>query len=622
MPGMFGVIGCIPSCWDTLLKEFSTIWGEVEACKVDTGAVGGHAFGGAKAVYKLVEGPVFAIDGEASLYSRAGSQAAGVSAPIFHIGPDGLVLSEDCAGNVAVLDPISGSLSLGAAVSGSFPLYYAQVRRGLLFSSLLRPLTKAMACIAKIEPDMVGVIQKLRRGSHFFGNRTFVSGVCRLLPGQVLCFRPDIGQVTIKETSDFGAGGYDNRTQGLNNAADICWEVLLAAVKRSVGGGRTALMMSGGWDSRVLLAAYRAVLGIDNVLCYGHGDPASRELRIARDICEKTGVRFRLESMEEAIDPSTFDSVFARTESLISPEWQHAGRVLAGMGIKGVSAGVYGAVLGGQQGFDYLERGYRKIPVVLNELASRALRKDGHSIRDFEALKSAFSVRELGKPWYMLQDAWEAVPSVQESINADLDRDFRRLKARNIIHQDQLLEVFLVETRQSQYEIDQMLSCRAFVNISIPYGDHGLLRLAGSIPWAVKYNRTLMQRMLKRHAADLLDFPLSATLVPARASIGVQTVSRLIRHIDEQSRWRLHHATSGIIPYPRYGWWWYEFLKDGSLMHALVDDLRSEFWDRRALHARIIEQTRLGVRFDPRSTTANVFSHILRISTVDRLLRE
>lgn len=83
----------------------------------------------------------------------------------------------------------------------------------------------------------------------------------------------------------------------------------------------------------------------------------------------------------------------------------------------------------------------------------------------------------------------------------------------------------------------------------------------------------------------------------------------------------LYHATSHVVPYPRNGWWWYEFLSDGSLMHALVDDLRGDFWDRGAIHARISEHTGIGARLASQSTTADVVSHILRISTVDRLLR-
>lgn len=622
MPGMFGAVGCTPSCWDTLLTEFSTIWGEVEACQMTMGAVGGHAFGGTQALHELPGGLAFVIDGEASVYPLAGKQARDLGAPLFRIGRYGLRLAEDCAGNVAVLDSASGSLFLAAAVSGSFPLYYAEVPGGVLFSSLLRPLIRAMACIVAVEPDMVGVVQWLRRGCYFLGNRTFYSGAQRLLPGQVLRFQPEVGSIAVEETSDICAGGYDSRVQALDDAADVCWEGLVEAARRSAAQQqRMALMMSAGWDSRVLLAALRAAFGSEKVLCYSHGDLASRELHLVRRICEETTVRFRLESPEAAYDLGAFDEAFPRVESLVFPEWQHAGRVLADMGIRSVSAGIYGEIIGGDQGPDDLERGYRKIPVLVKELAVGTVYGGRHQGLDVGRLRSAFFVRRLSKPWYLLPSAWEAMPPACEGINADLESDLRRLTARGIEYQDQLLEAFSLQSRQTQYTIGQLLSCRASVDISTPFGDHRLLRLASRIPWTVKYRRTLMRCILQRHAADLLNLPMAATLVPARFPMAAQEVSRLVRRLDERARWRLHHVTFGVVSYPRYGWWWYEFLKDGSLMHALVDDLRCDFWDRAAIHDRISGQTGTGARLDARSPTADVLGHVLRISTVDRLLR-
>lgn len=623
MPGIFGAVACPPSCWSTLFGRFSAIWGEVDSSEESWGAIGGHAFRPSRAVHKTEGGRAFAVDGQASVYSMAGGHAENSVDSLFRMESGSLVLSEDCAGNVAVLDPSSRSLFLAANVCGSFPLYYFQMPGGVMFSSLLRPLVEAMAALSIAgEPDMVGVVQWLRRGCYFFGNRTFYSGVKKLLPGQVLRFGTDTGELMVRETSDVFAGGYEHRARTLNGAADMCWETLIEATGRSLAEHpRNALMMSAGWDSRVLFAAQRAAFGREKVLCYSHGDLASRELDLVRRICAQTGVRFRLESTEGAYDPTDFDATFARVESLVFPHWQRAGRVLSGMGVRDIHAGVYGAIIGGEQGPDSLEAGYRKIPA---SLKARVVGTLGNSHRrglQVDTLRRAFFVHELSRPWYLLQSAWEAMPPAHGSINADIESDLQRLVGRGIENQDQLLEAVLVETIQAQYEIDQVLSCRASTDVSIPYGDHRLLRLASRIPWVLKYHRTLMRRMLRRYAPDLLSFPMSATLVPARAPFAAQQMSRLVRRFLEQNRWRLHHASSGVIPYPRYGWWWFEFLKDGSLMHALVEDLRCDFWDRPAIHARIMENTAMGPRLDFRSSTADVLGHVLRISTVDRMLR-
>jgi asparagine synthetase B (glutamine-hydrolysing) len=622
MPGLFGAIGTPPACWETLCAEFSAIWGEIEFRGSIDGSVGGHSFGPEGAVHALPDGTVFAVDGEAHAYRRARGFADGSGEAVYSTGLVGLLPASTLGGNLVLRDPTSGFWYLAGTPSGSFPLYYTQAASGLLFSSLLRPLVKGARRVARMEPDMVGVTQWLRRGNHLYGDRTLIQSVHRLLPGQVLCYEPRAARLTVLETSDICAGGYDPRTWSLEGIADLCWHNLIAAVERSAqDGGSVALMMSGGWDSRVLFAALREVMGVERMLCWSHGDLRSRESGLVRALCRESGARVRLESNEQAYDSARFDTAFERVESLVFPEWLHAGQALAQMGLGCATAGVYGEVLGGDQGPDDLVNGLKKIPVLARAMLSARARARERRPVDPSVLREIFAVEPLARPWYMEPGAWEALTGVHDAINADLDGDLHRLLARGIEHQDQLLEAFGVESRQSQFTIAQLLSCRVAVDVSVPFGDWELLRLASRIPWAAKYHRSLMRRMLERHARDLLEYPVAAALVPAKTWIAAQEASRLVRRTEERWRWRLHHASRGIVPYPRYGWWWYEFLADGRLIRSLVDDLRADFWDRAAIRQRV--EARVGDHsgLDFRSPTADTLGSILRISTVDRLLR-
>jgi 7-cyano-7-deazaguanine synthase in queuosine biosynthesis len=88
-------------------------------------------------------------------------------------------------------------------------------------------------------------------------------------------------------------------------------------------------MMSGGWDSRTLLAAALAA-NANDLKCYTHGDEDSRELRNVRRLCEMSSVPL----VSNVIDDSTISQelllgTFPRVENAVFPHWHRAGTVLS-----------------------------------------------------------------------------------------------------------------------------------------------------------------------------------------------------------------------------------------------------------------------------------------------------
>src|SRR5690606_31186720 len=133
--------------------------------------------------------------------------------------------------------------------------------------------------------------------------------------------------------------------------ASVAWSRLASAVQASCADERRgAVMMSGGWDSRTLLAAVR-VSCLANTIGYTHGDLDSRELDLAERVTARAGVAWHGEPIDARVfEPAALHSQFQRTESVMFPHWAHSGRVLAQSGNSFVASGVYGEVLGGHYG--------------------------------------------------------------------------------------------------------------------------------------------------------------------------------------------------------------------------------------------------------------------------------
>ncbi|TMA37286.1 MAG: hypothetical protein E6J79_10920 [Deltaproteobacteria bacterium] len=434
MPGIFGGVGCPPHLHEALRADFAAAYGASDAVSVAGGMLGGHAFGSQSALHVAPDGDRFAVDGEPSLYRS--------TLPPYRVRSDALELEPTCKGNVAVVSARSRTWHLATEWTGSFPLYYVVVDGGLLFSSRLRPLAR----IAGASLDLVGILEVLERYSTLAG-RTHFEEIRRLLPGQILRYEPGSGRLSVRETSALWAGDRGEAGDG-GDAVEQAWVALGDSVRRSLGGpGRHAVMMSGGWDSRTLLAAMLEQAGRDPLLAYTHGDLGSREIGLVERICGWAGVELHREPLGEAMyDLDALERGFERTENLMFPHWHRAGAVLAGLGLSSVSAGVYGEVLGGHYGPSMVVGGVRKMAAVAAALVGRSVgSRNGH-----QAARDFLLARRVARPWYLAPAAWAATADAAASLDADLEAALQRLERRGVVTGDELVEAFVTaSTRRS-----------------------------------------------------------------------------------------------------------------------------------------------------------------------------
>lgn len=549
MPGLFGAIGCDPDLREGLRRRFLTSWEDSEIVTFPNGIMGGHAFGNASALHKLDDGTHFVIDGERSIYR--------LETPPFRFSPT-LELASTCKGNVAIVT--NDLCYLATDWSGGFPLYYARVPGGILFCSLLRPIAQTL----RTDLDIVGLRQFLH-ACYTLSGRTFYKGISRLMPGQILTYDPSSNRSSIVETSKAWVG------LQLTSPSES-WNRLMAAISSSFDTHcRNAVMMSGGWDSRTLLAAAETYLGAENLLAYCHGGKDSFERKIAQDVCQMLGIKFHYEPLTPALfDLALLKQGFNCTETVLFPEWHRAALILSSFGIDCVSSGVFGEILGGHYGRTMLYGGAQKIHTFLMQ----ALGRTSSMANIVDALK----IQGLVKPMFVIPEIWGNVEELQDAMNSDIEGSLNRLINRGVQTPDQLVEAFLAEHRGGQYVNSQMLSCRASLDVSAPFADREFFTHASRIPITVKLHNALNRRLLQQYSHDVLRFQTPAAPVRASRPILVQELSRLVRPIFEK-----------MLKLPPMGWWDWEFLRDGVILNTIVDDMEVDLWNKNVIRRRIAD---------------------------------
>ena len=138
----------------------------------------------------------------------------------------------------------------------------------------------------RAEADPGGVLELLAYGYQLAGT-TFFRGIHALLPGSRLVF--ERGRATLERYWRYRYPAETSRAGEDDLAAELAGRLRIAATRQSGGPGRVGMALSGGLDSRIVIAA----LPEPSPLCcaYTMGYPDSLDLLGARGLAERYGVR-------------------------------------------------------------------------------------------------------------------------------------------------------------------------------------------------------------------------------------------------------------------------------------------------------------------------------------------
>ena len=590
MPGLFGGTHQAERALHRVRAAFERVWGPVPWQEGPRGGgVGAHAFAQIP-ISTLEDGSVSVRDGESAIYRS--------SPPSVDDHPVG--------GNVAWLLP-DGAARIETDSAGVFPLYYTSTSAGFLFSTLLRPLARAVG--AEIDP--IGFTEFVRF-AHTFAGRTVFKGIRRLQPGQAVVWTPQHGADLFE-----GSAVWTSRSDEFDTpreAAERLAPMLARAIDRALpSDGVNVLMMSAGWDSRSLLAATRGEDRDFRLTAYSHGDVRSRELRIARKLSAMRSVPWRGAQIGAEIwGLDHLDATFARSENLLFPHWSKASEYYRESGAC-LFSGVLGEVLGGHYGATQVASGLGKAAAL-----ARALRDGGknHGLVGNAELESTLLYPTLPHPWYLRDDVEPEVDELTRGVNEDVVADLERLRRRGIVQDDLLLEAFITEHRGVQYISAQSLASRSFTDVALPFAAPDLFGLAASIPTHLKVHNQINREIGRLLDPSLSRLPLAATLVPASWSLTTQEASRLVRRVYEESRWAISRWSRGLVPRPRLGWLDFDFMGKGDVFADVIHSLQGPMWNLPAMErrARVLSQVSGAGRGHP------LFDQMGKILTVDRMI--
>jgi hypothetical protein len=370
------------------------------------------------------------------------------------------------------------------------------------------------------------------------------------------------------------------------------------------------IMLSAGWDSRLLLAAAVARRRSQRLLTVSHGQPDQFELIMARRLARCAEATHHEVSLgRDALgSASELDVLFARSEALLFPYWRLSADRLRQQGAAFSTCGVLGEVLGGH----YASRGSR-VKRLLHLFKLRAGNESAANGVSIRALMPKPPRRPL---WYLDREYLEDHRvRVGEAYEADIAETLSRYQRRGIPPGDRMVEAFITEHRAIQMVAHQPLAAFAYLDVILPFADRTLTQELTRIPVRDRIQNALSRRILSRYAPEYLRVPLAATGFAASAPIPVEVVGRAGRYAIEAVSSAAVLASGGRFGRRRpFGWMNFDqVLRPTDPIRAIVDSLRTPLINKEAVmsHLDDIDAYRAPIKL------AHVF---LKLVQLDRLV--
>ena len=398
----------------------------------------------------------------------------------------------------ALFPQAAGHPTLAVDPVGLFPLCYA-VRGGtLLFSShqtLLRALLGPDA-----GPDIQAALEFLVAG-HPLGDKTLLEGVCMLPPGTRLVCR-DGGVHLSSYAKPWSASG----PPALASAADLLHERLVHKRDRyaRLSGDPVIGFLSGGWDSRLLVALFAEAGRISHTLTTRQkvrfGGRFVSEERIAAEVAALLHVENRFVAPRYR-DPS---NLHRRSALLDCATWFHDWSFAMAEEVP--------------------EGRFLMLDGLLGDILLRALFLDDELATAQEAGDRSALCRILHRrfvrgfnPYTPGLDAWSAVlrPEILQSFSDRL-RESLEDEICGIDHPEAATLFFLQNrSRRAIAPLPRLVFGRKG-DVHLPFCDPGFVRAALSLPLGARRDGSVYRDLLDRARPGLAAIPSTNEKDPAR----------------------------------------------------------------------------------------------------------
>ena len=474
---------------------------------------------------------------------------------------------------------------------GTEMVYYRRLADRIIISNRL----DNFRLISDPQVDTAALLQFLH-GVYTVGDRTLISETRKTRPLSRLEIDVNTGDIEEHRAGRWSGG--ETREATFEEVADRWQSVLDSAPS-------TVLMLSAGWDSRLLLAANSKRISA----AYTHGDLRSREIRIAFDIARQYVPQVVLRALEES--SYGIDALSERVRQLghaFYPHWYNAAQYFSRLNEDPTSAGLFVEHFSGHYGVNSVGQGKAKLVATIKSMLTPGV-FDRLSREETIAMALRLLDGRLKTPWY-LSTEWLAEQSrFEEETRADIERILVGFYEEGTGGIQEIFERFRLEHAGRQYFALQTKCSIPFNGYHHPFADSRLAQLVFSIPYSKRVNYRLSQAVLRQLNPGLLEWPMAATTIKAKWPVVVQEMSRGVRILTEL-------VVSGMSQREQLhlGWNNFQFIFSTGVFDDYIDHLSGDIWPK--------EQMRKAVRRMSENGTSgySVLHMFSKILTADYLL--
>jgi len=449
----------------------------------------------------------------------------------------------------------SNKLTVRCDLAGAEPVYYRKKHSTILLSNRLDNLIEVSD-----RPNWDAIHCFLSFG-YTLGRSTFFENIQQTLPNQRLEIDTESLEMA-EQICDTTPHSLNTETLASNgkNFAEHLKDVMLA-YKPMV------LMMSAGWDSRTLLAPRNSPV----TLAYTHGDISSRECTIAKKVTGTLRADHYFKDVKGmVIDTDLLDEMLELHGHCLWPIWHLSSKFISEQFVLPITSGVIGARLGGHNGFPSVGTRFQKMFNSLHLLSPRIISKE-KIINDFKkhltAPRQFWFTSEKGSQIFS-----ETAASTTKKIHETLDDYLKEVDDFSFA-----IEKFNYAHVSRQYMMKQPGMAKSFAGYYSPLSHPELLKLVYNVPFKQRVQNRLTRTVISELNANLLEFPMAATLVKAKRPIFIQELSRILRVLFENIFLNLKKKRSNL------GWFNYEHLYSGNFFETTIHSLKSDIWSKKQM---------------------------------------
>lgn len=444
-----------------------------------------------------------------------------------------------------VVDKKAKQVRLVSDLMGLLPLFALEDGSDWIVSTKLTPISRLAPTRAALDP--VAACEFVLHGSTAFPHCLF-SGVRRILPG-VEIMRDDESRSRERR---YWSPAEENPFRDIREAADVLRDTLVENVARVVHGKKVGMFLSGGEDSRTIMAATPAPT---DVQCFTLADEFNREASIAQKAAAIAGRPWFLGKRSPDHYIKDLDYGCRVIGSEVCLDKMHFLGMPAEFNLLG-----YDAVVGGTFS-DFLLKGYAASTV-------------DHKIRGFRIWPSReMDTNERGM--YVTTEAY--IHDMNSYLSGDFVAQIGQRKRDHFefirtVRPASAAEWWNIWPASQTSGSDQFLQTTRCFRSYEPFNMNNLVALGSAVPLSWKLNRRLFHRAFHGTLGRLGWQPHPDGWLPALGNWGNVTAgvavggSRLVRKVFSRK-----------APINDYSWPLWSTLVHRPLFHSIAEEYRPEF---------------------------------------------